>query len=85
MDLQELTSALTQVEADAAASAGEKLRLRREYESKIEAVVRQMEGLQEQMRQQVGRVLGFQPEHCVGCWGFFHCSGCMMASLVAEC
>lgn len=54
LDLQELTTALAKVEADAAASADEKQVLRQEYEGKIEAVVKQMAGLQQQMKQQVG-------------------------------
>jgi hypothetical protein len=64
MDLQELTSALSRVEADVAASADEKQLLRREYERKIEAVVKQMAGLQQQMQQQVG---AFGPSQHV--WG----------------
>lgn len=57
LDLQELTAALDRVEADAAASAEEKQQLRREYERKIDGVVKQMAGLQQQMKQQV-RVAG---------------------------
>lgn len=59
LDLQELTTALAKVEADAAASAEEKQILRQEYEGKIEAVVKQMAGLQQQMKQQVG------PQLCI--------------------
>lgn len=47
--MQELTSEMARVEADAAASAGEKQQLRREYEAKLAAVA----GLQQQMKQQV--------------------------------
>lgn len=53
LDLEDLTSALAQVEADAAASAEEKQRLRTEYEQKISTVVEQMSGLQRQMKGQV--------------------------------
>jgi peptidoglycan hydrolase CwlO-like protein len=53
MDLQELNGALSRVEADAAASAEEKQQLRKEYERKIDGVVKQMAGLQQQMKQQV--------------------------------
>jgi hypothetical protein len=60
LDLQEHTAALARVEADAAASEGEKQRLRQDCEHKIAAVVQQMESLQKQMRQQV-RGLGPPP------------------------
>jgi hypothetical protein len=48
--MQELTSEMVRIEADAAASAEEKQQLRREYEAKLAAVA----GLQQQMKQQVG-------------------------------
>lgn len=60
MDLQELNGALSQVEADAAASAEEKQQLRKEYERKIDVVVKQMAGLQQQMKQQVRSASGNQ-------------------------
>lgn len=53
LDLQEQTAALTQVEKDVAASTGEKQKLRSEYEGKIEAIVKHMDGLRQQMKQEV--------------------------------
>lgn len=50
LDLEELTAALARVEADVAASADEKQRLRTEYEGKIQTVVEQMSGLQRQLK-----------------------------------
>jgi bacterioferritin-associated ferredoxin len=63
------------VEADAAASADEKKKLRREYEQKIEHVVQQMATLQQQMKQQVGV--------WVGC-GLFLAGACSSAQLSAR-
>lgn len=53
LEMEELTAALARVEADAAASAEEKARLRSEYETRIRVVVTQMSGLQRQLNGQV--------------------------------
>ncbi|WIA42369.1 hypothetical protein OEZ86_008375 [Tetradesmus obliquus] len=54
LEMDELTSALAQVEADAAASAEEKARLRSEYEARLRDVAAQMSSLQRQLKGQDG-------------------------------
>lgn len=61
LEMDELTSALAQVEADAAASAEEKARLRSEYEARLRDVAAQMSSLQRQLKGQVSARW-----HC--CW-----------------
>jgi ElaB/YqjD/DUF883 family membrane-anchored ribosome-binding protein len=53
LEMEELTSALVRVEADAAASAEEKARLRSEYEARLKDVSAQMSNLQRQLKGQV--------------------------------
>jgi ElaB/YqjD/DUF883 family membrane-anchored ribosome-binding protein len=53
LEMDELTSALARVEADAAASAEEKARLRSEYEARLRDVAAQMNNLQRQLKGQV--------------------------------
>jgi chromosome segregation ATPase len=55
LEMEELTSALIRVEADAAASAEEKARLRSEYEARLMDVSAQMSNLQRQLKGQVSR------------------------------
>lgn len=79
LDLQELTAALARVEADAAASAEEKQQLRKEYERKIDGVVKQMAGLQQQMKQQVrGFTRSESVTHPLTCMRLCSTSNCML-------